>query len=74
MLEERIGHHLDFVKPHPLIQFRQTCGQSGRDEMNRVAARREFLAQLRTHDPAAAVSWIDCDADVHEKQILDVRC
>jgi hypothetical protein len=33
--------------------------------VHRVAARGEFLAQLRTDDATAAVGWIDCDADVH---------
>ena len=65
MLEQRIGHHLDFVKPHPLVQLGQPGGQSRRDKMHGMAASGEFLAQLRSDNAAAAVSWIDCDADVH---------
>jgi len=34
--------------------------------MHCVSARRKFLSQFRTHDAAAAVTWVDCDADVHE--------
>jgi hypothetical protein len=65
MLEQRIRHHLDFVKTHPLVQLSQTRRQRRGDEVHRMAARREFFAQLRTDDAAAAVGWIDCDADVH---------
>src|ERR1041385_1811995 len=67
MLEQRIRHHLDFMKSHPLIQFSQARGQRGRDEMNGMAALRKLFPQLRTDDAAAAVSWIDCDSDVHER-------
>ncbi len=65
MFEQRVRHHLDFMKAHALIQLSQTRGQRRRNEMHRVTARREFLAQLRTDDAAAAVGWIDCDTDVH---------
>ena len=34
--------------------------------MNSVAAGRQLLSQFRAYDPTPAVSWIDCDADVHE--------
>src|SRR5438477_7301758 len=65
MLEQRVRHHLDFMKPHALIELSQTRRQSRRNKMHRMAARREFLPQLRTNDAAPAVGWIDCDADVH---------
>src|SRR6266496_1737079 len=65
MLKQRIRHHLNFMKTHPLVQFSQPGGQGRRNEMHRVAARRELLAKLRADDTAATVGWIDCDPDVH---------
>jgi len=34
--------------------------------MNGMAARGEFLAQLGAHNAAAAVGWINCNADIHD--------
>src|SRR5438552_9139435 len=36
-----------------------------RDEMNFVAALRQFQSQLRGHNAAAAVGGIACDPDLH---------
>src|SRR5688572_3683148 len=65
MLEQRIRHHLHFVKTHMLVQFREPRGQRRRDEMDGMTARGEFLAEFRSHDTAAAVRGIYRDADVH---------
>src|SRR5215831_6329638 len=66
MLKKWVRHHLDFVKTHPLVQLRQACGQCGGDEMHDMAALCQLFSEFRANDAAAAVSWIDCDADVHE--------
>src|SRR2546421_7642614 len=65
MFEQWVSHHLNFMKTHTLVEFSQTRGQGRRDEVHRVPALRQFLAQFRTDDAAAAIGWIDCDADVH---------
>src|SRR5437868_399477 len=67
MLEQRIRHHLDFMKTHALIQFSQPRRQSRGDEMHGVPALGKFFPQLRAHNAAATIGRIDCDADIHER-------
>src|SRR2546425_12968254 len=68
MLEQRIRHHLYFMKTHALVELCQTRRQSRGNEVDCVAASGQLLAQLRTDYPAAAVSWINSDADVHKSK------
>src|SRR5882672_11596012 len=65
MFEERIRHHFDFMKTHTLVKFSQSRGQSRGNKVHGVPTLRQFFAQLRTDYAAAAIGWIDCDADVH---------
>ena len=67
MLEQRIRHHLDFMKTHALIQFSQPRRQSRGDEMHGVPALGKFFPELRAHNAAATIGRIDCDADIHER-------
>src|SRR5437868_6683599 len=69
VFEERVRHHLDFVKAHALVQLGQARRESRRNEMNRVAARRKLFPKLRAYDSAAAISRIDRDAYVHKSRI-----
>ena len=48
MLEQRIRHHLDFVKTHSLVKFGQTSRQSGSDEMDGMAARGKLSFPARS--------------------------
>jgi hypothetical protein len=65
MLKQRIRHHLNFVKANVFVEFCQTCGQRGGDEMNGVTACSEFLTEFGSNNAATAVGRINRDADVH---------
>src|SRR5262249_30978019 len=65
MLKQRIRHHLDFVKTHPIVELRQPGWQCRGNEVDCVAACCEFFSELRADDAAAAVSRVYRNADVH---------
>ena len=66
MLKQRIRHHFHLVKMNPLAQLGQPRRQKRRDKMDVVAAFGQVAAELRADDAAAAVCWINCDADIHK--------
>jgi hypothetical protein len=65
MLKQRIRHHFHLVKMDPLIQLSEPCRQKGRYEVYVMATLSQVTAQFGTHDAAAAVSRINCDANIH---------
>src|SRR6185369_1222951 len=65
MFEQRIRHHLDFMKTHALVEFSQTSWQCRRDEVDGVTACSEFFAEFGADDSATAVGGVYRDADVH---------
>jgi hypothetical protein len=73
MFEQRVRHHLDFVKAHVLIQFSQASGKRRGDEMDRVSASGEFLSEFRANNAAPAVRGIDRNADVHDDAELSTN-
>src|SRR5882724_10709823 len=76
VLEERIRHHLHFMKAHALVKLREAGRQGGRDEVDCVAACCQLLAQFRADDATPAVSWINRYANVHLRgsQLSVVSC
>src|SRR5579859_7875122 len=66
MVEERIGGDFDFVKVNVRVAEVHANGRRIADEMNVVAARRQFLAQFRGDYAGPAVRWIACNANAHE--------
>ena len=65
IVKQRIARHLDFVEMNVGLGFRQPDGLRVRDEVNVVAALRQFQAQLGGHHSAAAVGRITRDPDLH---------
>src|SRR5258705_867296 len=70
MLEQGIGHHLDFVKTNAVAQLGESSGQGRRNEVDHVTASGQLLAQFRTHNAAAAIGWVNSNADIHIKEAL----
>jgi len=65
MIKKWIGGHLYFVKVDALMRRAQSNGHRVADEMDLMAARRQFDAQLGGYDARASVSWIARDSDFH---------
>ena len=69
MFEQCVRHHFDFVKVNTFVQLGEPRRENRRDEMHIMPAFREVAAEFGADDPAAAVGWIDCDADVYRAPI-----
>ena len=65
VLEKRIVRDLDFVVENSRGLRIQPDGMCIADEMNIVAAVRQFQTQFRRDNAAASVGRIACDADTH---------
>ena len=73
MLEQRIRHHLDFVKMNSFVELGDARRKHGRDEMHVMPTLGKIASELRTDDAAPAVSWINRDTNIHKPKLIVAR-
>jgi hypothetical protein len=64
-LEQRVGGNFHLVVVNPREILIEPYGIGVADEMDFVAARRQFQTELSSDDPAAAVGGVTGNADSH---------